>query len=105
MIMEYTLSGKEGAKFTISIVLICLLFVYFLFAFTAIKADKDIQWEPAFRMYRGLFLFILELFLFGINLYGWTYVGINHAHVCDLKKHLCPLRVLEVKSVCICKDS
>lgn len=69
-----------------------------LFTFIAIKADNDIQWEPAFRMYRGLFLFVLELFLFGINLYGWTYVGINHAHICDLKKHICPLRVLEVRS-------
>lgn len=74
-----------------------MFFVLFaVLIIAAIKADKDIQWEPAFRMYRGLFLFILELFLFGINLYGWTYVGINHAHICDLKKHLCPLRVLEM---------
>lgn len=70
-----------------------------IFFFSAIKADNDIQWEPAFRMYRGLFLFILELFLFGINLYGWKSVGINPAHICDLKNRLCPLRVLEVRSV------
>ncbi|KAL9957149.1 hypothetical protein ACROYT_G038751 [Oculina patagonica] len=74
-----------------------MFFVLFtVLVIAAIKADNDIQWEPAFRMYRGLFLFILELFLFGINLYGWTYVGINHAHICDLKKHICPLRVLEM---------
>lgn len=47
-------------------------------------------------MYRGLFLFILEFFLFGINLYGWQAVGINHAHICDFKNLLCPLRTLEV---------
>ena len=47
-------------------------------------------------MYRGLFLFVLEFFLFGINLYGWQSVGINHAHICDFKNKLCPLRVLEV---------
>lgn len=48
-------------------------------------------------MYRGLFLFVLEFFLFGINLYGWQSVGINHAHICDFKNKLCPLRVLEVR--------
>ena len=104
MTTEYALRRKGGTKSKCSLSLLFyfdynLILFYFLFAFTAIKADKDIQWEPAFRMYRGLFLFILELFLFGINLYGWTYVGINHAHICDLKKHLCPIRVLEVKPV------
>lgn len=70
--------------------------MFVILSYTAIKADKDIQWEPAFRMYRGLFLFILEFFLFGINLYGWQAVGINHAHICDFKNLLCPLRTLEV---------
>ena len=61
-------------------------------------ADNDIQWQPAFRMYRGLFLFVLEFFLFGINLYGWQAVGINNARICDFKNLLCPLRVLEVSA-------
>jgi len=74
-----------------------MFFVLFaVLTVAAIKADRDIQWEPAFRMYRGLFLFILEFFLFGINLYGWQAVGINHAHICDFKNLLCPLRTLEV---------
>ncbi|XP_073246834.1 solute carrier family 53 member 1-like [Porites lutea] len=74
-----------------------MFFVLFaVLVIAAIKADNDIQWEPAFRMYRGLFLFVLEFFLFGINLYGWQSVGINHAHICDFKNKLCPLRVLEL---------
>ncbi|XP_074606111.1 solute carrier family 53 member 1-like [Acropora palmata] len=74
-----------------------MFFVLFaVLTVAAIKADRDIQWEPAFRMYRGLFLFILEFFLFGINLYGWQAVGINHAHICDFKNLLCPLRTLEL---------
>lgn len=79
--------------FTCHVVMSCLL--YFL---SAIKADKDIQWEPAFCMFRGLFLFILEFFLFGINLYGWKSVGINHVHICDLdpnRKHISSLEVME----------
>lgn len=40
-----------------------MFFVLFaVLTVAAFKADKDIQWEPAFRMYRGLFLFILEFF-------------------------------------------
>lgn len=66
---------------------------------SAIRADNDIQWQPAFRMYRGMFLFVLEFFFFGINLYGWKSVGINPAHICDLKNSLCPLRMLEVRFV------
>ena len=69
------------------------------FFFLAIRADNDIQWQPAFRMYRGMFLFVLEFFFFGINLYGWKSVGINPAHICDLKNSLCPLRMLEVRFV------
>lgn len=70
-----------------------------IFVFLAIRADNDIQWQPAFRMYRGMFLFVLEFFFFGINLYGWKSVGINPAHICDLKNSLCPLRMLEVRFV------
>ena len=49
-------------------------------------------------MFRGLFLFILEFFLFGINLYGWKSIGINHVHICDLdpnRKHISSLEVME----------
>lgn len=70
-----------------------------IFFSSAIRADNDIQWQPAFRMYRGMFLFVLEFFFFGINLYGWKSVGINPAHICDLKNSLCPLRMLEVRFV------
>nr|XP_058964311.1 solute carrier family 53 member 1-like [Pocillopora verrucosa] len=74
-----------------------MFFVLFtVLVIAAIRADNDIQWQPAFRMYRGMFLFVLEFFFFGINLYGWKSVGINPAHICDLKNSLCPLRMLEM---------
>ena len=54
-------------------------------------------------MYRGLFLFSFEFLLYGINVYWWRRVGINHIHICDFhhRKHLGPYQILEV-SECHC---
>ncbi|WAR30962.1 XPR1-like protein, partial [Mya arenaria] len=40
--------------------------------------DKPGPWEPALRMYRGMFIVILDIFLLGINTYGWRSSGVNH---------------------------
>ncbi|XP_031564053.1 xenotropic and polytropic retrovirus receptor 1-like [Actinia tenebrosa] len=62
----------------------------------AITSERDIQWEPAFRMYRGLFMFILSFFLFGMNICGWKAAGINHAKIIELDHgHLSAIQILE----------
>lgn len=64
------------------------LFVIFnyRFFFTKIGYYKanDLRWQPAFRMYRGLFLVFLLLGLLGINVRGWNEGGVNHVLIFEL---------------------
>ncbi|KAJ8299891.1 hypothetical protein KUTeg_021410 [Tegillarca granosa] len=44
----------------------------------AFFTDHSKDWQPALIMYRGMFLVILDIFLLGINTYGWRSSGVNH---------------------------
>ena len=59
-------------------------------------SSKD--WHPALRMYRGMFLVILCIFLLGINTYGWRSSGVNHVLIFELdpRHHLNHQQLLEV---------
>ena len=73
-----------------------LLLLCSLASFT--KHTED--WEPALRMYRGVFLVILCTFLLGINTYGWRSSGVNHVLIFELdpRDHLTHQQLLEVCS-------
>lgn len=61
-----------------------------------VTPDKD--WLPVLRMYRGMFLVILFVFLLGINTYGWRAAGVNHVLIFELdpRDHLTFQQYLEV---------
>ena len=55
-------------------------------------------WEPALRMYRGMFIVILDIFLLGINTYGWRSSGVNHVLIFEIdpRRHLTHQQLMEV---------
>ena len=56
------------------------------------------DWLPALRMYRGVFLVILFIFLLGVNTYGWRSSGVNHVLIFEIdpRHHLTHQEFLEV---------
>lgn len=71
-------------------VLICALF----------HAPKD-NWRAAVRLYRGPFLIVEFLFLWGINVYGWRSSGVNHVLIFELdpRNHLSEQHIMELAAV------
>lgn len=59
--------------------------------------QKD-PWEPALRMYRGMFIVILDIFLLGINTYGWRSSGVNHVLIFEIdpRRHLTHQQLMEL---------
>lgn len=55
------------------------------------------QWVPMLRMYRGVFLLVMIIFLVAINTYGWRSAGVNHVLIFELnpRTHLTFQQVLE----------
>lgn len=77
--------------------LICLLLTaYFI-------KDHSGDWEPALRMYRGMFLVIFDLFLLGVNTYGWRSSGVNHVLIFEIdpRNHLSHAKFMEVSELLI----
>jgi len=62
-----------------------------------------VDWHAALRMYRGMFLVILFIFLLGINTYGWRSSGVNHVLIFELdpRNHLNHQELLEVLLQCL----
>lgn len=58
------------------------------------------NWEPALRMYRGMFLVIFDLFLLGVNTYGWRSSGVNHVLIFEIdpRNHLSHTELMELAS-------
>ncbi|KAL4219184.1 Xenotropic and polytropic retrovirus receptor 1 [Mactra antiquata] len=61
---------------------------------------QDGAWEPALRMYRGIFIVILDIFLLGINTYGWRSSGVNHVLIFEIdpRHHLTHQQLMELSS-------
>ena len=55
--------------------------------------------EAALQMYRGTFLIIFDLFLLGVNTYGWRSSGVNHVLIFEIdpRNHLSHGQLLEVR--------
>ncbi|KAL5011684.1 hypothetical protein ScPMuIL_010235 [Solemya velum] len=64
----------------------------------AFYSEHTQSWEPALRMYRGMFLIILDIFLLGINTYGWRSSGVNHVLIFEIdpRHHLSHQQLLEL---------
>ncbi|XP_060078011.1 solute carrier family 53 member 1-like isoform X1 [Ylistrum balloti] len=67
---------------------------------TAFFSGHSENWEPALRMYRGIFLIIQMIFLLGINTYGWRSSGVNHVLIFEIdpRHHLSHQQLLELAS-------
>ncbi|XP_011207355.2 xenotropic and polytropic retrovirus receptor 1 [Bactrocera dorsalis] len=59
------------------------------------------DWRVGLRMFRGPFLIIEFLFLWGVNVYGWRSSGVNHVLIFELdpRNHLSEQNIMEVASV------
>lgn len=55
----------------------------------------------AFRLYRAPFLFVLFIFLLGINIYGWRSAGVNHVLIFELdpRNHLSEQHLMEMAGI------
>ncbi|XP_013073441.2 xenotropic and polytropic retrovirus receptor 1 homolog [Biomphalaria glabrata] len=67
---------------------------------SAIYVDRAEDWEAALHMYRGSFLVIFDLFLLGVNTYGWRSSGVNHVLIFEIdpRNHLTHSQLLELAS-------
>ncbi|XP_038063830.1 xenotropic and polytropic retrovirus receptor 1 homolog [Patiria miniata] len=79
--------GAKGTNWTTfrmglfsGIFLVLLMLIVLAGIFIPIHEDC---W-PAVRMYRGMFLIILHIFLLGLNTYGWRKCGVNHVLIFEL---------------------
>ncbi|KAG1675108.1 Xenotropic and polytropic retrovirus receptor 1 [Nymphon striatum] len=63
--------------------------------------DRKDDWRIVFRLYRGTFLIILDVFLLGINVYGWRSSGVNHVLIFELdpRNHLSEQHLMEFRVV------
>ncbi len=68
-----------------------------MFYVVEVKGYGD-EWLPILRMYRGVFLLVMIIFLVAINTCGWRAVGVNHVLIFELnpRTHLTYQQVLEV---------
>ncbi|KAK4877227.1 hypothetical protein RN001_009733 [Aquatica leii] len=59
------------------------------------------DWRIICRLYRGPFLIIEFLFLWGVNIYGWRSSGVNHVLIFELdpRNHLSEQHVIELAAV------
>ncbi|XP_045461774.1 xenotropic and polytropic retrovirus receptor 1 [Harmonia axyridis] len=62
--------------------------------------ERD-DWRIAFRLYRGPFLVIEFLFLWGINIYGWRSSGVNHVLIFEMdpRNHLSEQHIIEMAAI------
>ena len=77
--------------------------VFVIVAIAVLTMDQHrSDWVPALRMYRGVFLVILFIFLLGLNTYGWRSSGVNHVLIFELdpRNNLTHQQLLEVSSIC-----
>ncbi|XP_072379362.1 solute carrier family 53 member 1-like [Diabrotica undecimpunctata] len=59
------------------------------------------DWIIVIRLYRGPFLVIEFLFLWGINIYGWRSSGVNHVLIFEMdpRNHLSEQHIIEMAAI------
>ena len=73
------------------------MLIPFVLYLVKVKGYGD-EWLPILRMYRGVFLLVMMIFLVAINTCGWRAAGVNHVLIFELnpRTHLTYQQVLEV---------
>lgn len=68
--------------------------------FLGIFRDRK-DWIIVIRLYRGPFLLIEFLFLWGINIYGWRSSGVNHVLIFEMdpRNHLSEQHIIEMAGI------
>ncbi|KAL5291367.1 XPR1.2 family protein [Megaselia abdita] len=78
-------------------------FVVLLFTvvLSAIFHGVGDNWLVGLRLFRGPFLIIEFMFLWGVNVYGWRSSGVNHVLIFELdpRNHLSEQHIMEVSAV------
>ena len=59
------------------------------------------DWRIVVRLYRGPLLFVIFMFLMGINVYGWRSSGVNHVLIFELdpRNHLSEQHIMELAGI------
>lgn len=59
------------------------------------------DWRVVYRLYRGPFLIIEFLFLWGVNIYGWRSSGVNHVLIFEMdpRNHLSEQHIIELSAI------
>ncbi|XP_055346141.1 xenotropic and polytropic retrovirus receptor 1-like [Paramacrobiotus metropolitanus] len=67
---------------------------------TTINHDR-VDWRIVVRLYRGPFLFIVQLFLFAGNVHGWRSAGVNHVLIFELdpRNHLTQHHIVQLAAL------
>ncbi|XP_969695.2 solute carrier family 53 member 1 [Tribolium castaneum] len=68
---------------------------------SAIFHKRPDDWRIVCRLYRGPFLIIEFLFLWGINIYGWRSSGVNHVLIFEMdpRNHLSEQHIIEMAAI------
>ncbi|KAJ3662547.1 hypothetical protein Zmor_006891 [Zophobas morio] len=68
---------------------------------SAIFHQRRDDWRIVCRLYRGPFLIIEFLFLWGINIYGWRSSGVNHVLIFEMdpRNHLSEQHIIEMAAI------
>ncbi|VDP22756.1 unnamed protein product [Soboliphyme baturini] len=85
-----------GFYLGIFVVLLCLA----VLTIALILHVDEPRWV-AVRMFRGFLILFVNIFLIGVNMYGWQRHGVNHVLIfeVDPRRHLTYQRLLEISSM------
>lgn len=72
-----------------------------VFVISGVFHKKREDWRIVTRLYRGPFLIVEFLFLWGINIYGWRSSGVNHVLIFEMdpRNHLSEQHIIEIGAV------
>jgi|UniRef100_A0A914PVP6 hypothetical protein len=96
------LSEKQHAGTTFALGLFLGIFIVLALAIILTYFGFNVRPnEPkwvAVRLFRGFFLFLLSVFLCGLNMYGWTTAGVNHVLIFEIdpRHHLTYQSVMQI---------
>ncbi|XP_017778103.1 PREDICTED: xenotropic and polytropic retrovirus receptor 1-like [Nicrophorus vespilloides] len=97
------LGEQQSPWITFKVGLFSGSFVVLLIAviLSAIFNHKGDDWKIITRLYRGSFLIVEFLFLWGINIYGWRSSGVNHVLIFEMdpRNHLSEQHIIEMAAI------
>ncbi|VDP11108.1 unnamed protein product [Soboliphyme baturini] len=78
------------------VVLLCLMFL----SIALFVIPGEPRWV-AVRLFRGFFILFVNIFLMGVNMYGWQRNGVNHVLIFEIdpRRHLTYQKLLEISTM------